>query len=80
MLIWPRVLLQEDIGVLEALQEDLEAARLLWKWFPLPVESPPFPKVVVKRLGGKIDNICVWYDVGSELGVEDVGRGFGDIT
>ena len=80
MLIWPRVLFQKDVGVLEAFQEDLEAARLLRKRLPFSVERASLPEVVVERLGGEVDNVCVWYDVRSKLGVEDVCGGFGDVA
>ena len=80
MLIWPGVFLQENVGILEAFEEDLKTARLLWERLPFPVERASLPEVVVKRLGRKVDYVCVRYDIRSKLGVEDVCGGFGDVT
>ncbi len=33
----------------------------------------------MKRLGREVDNVCVWYEVCPELGVENVSRGFADV-
>lgn len=79
VLVRPRMLTQENISIFEALEEDLEAAWL-WRERPvLPVELAAVPEGVVKRLGGKPNDVCVWNEVGPELPIEDICSRFAHI-
>lgn len=50
VLIWPWILAEEDVGILETLQEDLETAWLRWESLLLAVKASPVPVRVVERL------------------------------
>ena len=51
MLIGPWVLLEEDVRVFEAFEEDLETTLFLRKWLAFAVMRSPIPEVVEEGLG-----------------------------
>jgi len=65
ILVWPGMLSQEDVSVLEALEEDLEAARLCRQRLALPREVVAVPKGIMERFGRKIDDVGVGDQVGA---------------
>lgn len=52
VLVGPGMFPQEDVGILEALEEDLEAAWFRWEGLLLPIEFAAVPKGVVEGFGG----------------------------
>ena len=70
---------QKDIGVFEALEENLETAWLGGQWPLLPVELATIPERVVEGLRRKPDNISIGDEMCSKLAVEDIGGGFADV-
>ena len=79
VLVRPWVFSQKDIRILEALEKDLEAARLGRQRLALPREVVAVPEGVVEGFGREVDDVGVRNEVGSQLGVEDVGCGFADV-
>lgn len=79
VLIRPGVFSQKDIGVLEAFEKDLEAARLGWEGLLFPIKAPAIPEWIVERLGREPHDVRVWDEVGPKLAVKDVGSCFADV-
>jgi hypothetical protein len=63
------VLAEEDVGILEALKEDLEASGLGGEGLLLAVKAVSVPERIVERFRGEVDNVGVRYQVGLQLAV-----------
>jgi hypothetical protein len=54
---------KEHVGILEALEEDLEAAGLRGERLLLAMELAAIPEWIVEGFGSKPYNVCVWNEV-----------------
>jgi hypothetical protein len=70
---------KEHVGILETLEEDLEAAGLRWQRLLLAMELAAVPEWIVEGFGSKPYNVGVWNEMCSKLAIEYVGSCFADI-
>lgn len=79
VLVRPRVLAQENIGIFEALEEDLKAAGFCGQRLPVPGVIVAVPKGIVKGPRGQPDNIRIWHHVRPQLAIQGVGCRFAHV-